>query len=286
MDKISCKSAKEKGLPRYFTGKPCKYGHIAERRVIDRGCVVCSSENTARHRGRNPNSMREVAKRYRQKHPERVKAAKERYNAENKESIAEYYKRRYAENPEAMRAASRKYREENPERVKDAQKAYQEKHSNRLSARRRAYYNANIEREREKARTRARATYEARRDYMVAYMRAYYAANKDDFSERARAWREANPEKCKQYHVNRKAKLKKAEGSFDAGDIGRMMESQNCMCSACGADLDDTGFHVDHVVPLAKGGSNWPSNLQLLCPPCNLGKGTKSNEEWLATLTG
>jgi hypothetical protein len=33
--------AKEKGLKRYFTGKQCKNGHIAERKVANKTCVTC-----------------------------------------------------------------------------------------------------------------------------------------------------------------------------------------------------------------------------------------------------
>lgn len=29
------------GLKRYYTGKPCKYGHDAERFVANGGCVEC-----------------------------------------------------------------------------------------------------------------------------------------------------------------------------------------------------------------------------------------------------
>lgn len=35
------KEAKALGLSHYNTGKPCKYGHIAERRVHDRICLAC-----------------------------------------------------------------------------------------------------------------------------------------------------------------------------------------------------------------------------------------------------
>lgn len=30
--------------------------------------------------------------------------------------------------------------------------------------------------------------------------------------------------------------------------------------------------HVDHVMPLALGGDNTRSNIQILCAPCNLSK--------------
>ena len=44
MEIISRKEAKEKGLKRYFTGKRCKNGHIAQRLVSSFGCVICENE--------------------------------------------------------------------------------------------------------------------------------------------------------------------------------------------------------------------------------------------------
>lgn len=39
---ITRKDALAKGHPRYFTGKACKHGHIAERTVGDHTCVECT----------------------------------------------------------------------------------------------------------------------------------------------------------------------------------------------------------------------------------------------------
>lgn len=39
---ISEKKALELGLKRYFTGKPCKHGHITERQVNSRVCCECN----------------------------------------------------------------------------------------------------------------------------------------------------------------------------------------------------------------------------------------------------
>lgn len=41
-------------------------------------------------------------------------------------------------------------------------------------------------------------------------------------------------------------------------------------CARCGAQSDLT---IDHIVPLAKGGTNDERNLQILCAPCNRRKG-------------
>lgn len=35
--------AKRRGMSRYFTGKPCKRGHVAERNVSSWGCVECAT---------------------------------------------------------------------------------------------------------------------------------------------------------------------------------------------------------------------------------------------------
>lgn len=48
-------------------------------------------------------------------------------------------------------------------------------------------------------------------------------------------------------------------------------------CQICGAtQADGVKLHVDHIVPISKGGKTELSNLRTLCEQCNLGKGNKS----------
>jgi len=49
-------------------------------------------------------------------------------------------------------------------------------------------------------------------------------------------------------------------------------------CQRCSKDMTGLGrpvndLHLDHIIPLAASGSNDPTNFQLLCADCNLGKG-------------
>jgi 5-methylcytosine-specific restriction endonuclease McrA len=47
-------------------------------------------------------------------------------------------------------------------------------------------------------------------------------------------------------------------------------------CMKCGKRLLPNNFHVDHIIPISKGGDEWDlSNLELSCPSCNLSKGIK-----------
>lgn len=53
-----------------------------------------------------------------------------------------------------------------------------------------------------------------------------------------------------------------------------MLSSFNYRCADCGATNQETRLHIDHIVPISKGGSNKKENLQVLCKDCNLAKHT------------
>lgn len=49
MEKISRMDAARKGLMRYYTGKPCAHGHIAERYVVSMACLECNKVRVAKY---------------------------------------------------------------------------------------------------------------------------------------------------------------------------------------------------------------------------------------------
>ena len=57
---ITRKEALDKGLGRYYTGKPCLRGHVTERCVSNRRCCQCSKEAIDK---RTPDQLREKARR-------------------------------------------------------------------------------------------------------------------------------------------------------------------------------------------------------------------------------
>ena len=61
----------------------------------------------------------------------------------------------------------------------------------------------------------------------------------------------------------------------------RMLEAQGHSCYYCDVPLFGV-YHVDHMTPISRGGSNWPENLCIACPTCNISKGAKTAEEFMA----
>jgi 5-methylcytosine-specific restriction endonuclease McrA len=51
-----------------------------------------------------------------------------------------------------------------------------------------------------------------------------------------------------------------------------VFERNKYQCQSCGKTNLETKLHIDHIIPLARGGSNDISNLQTLCSKCNLQK--------------
>src|SRR6516225_9479147 len=56
---ISRAEARALGLKRFFTGKPCKHGHVAERHVSTSACVECELGRWRARRAANPEKARE-----------------------------------------------------------------------------------------------------------------------------------------------------------------------------------------------------------------------------------
>ena len=55
-----------------------------------------------------------------------------------------------------------------------------------------------------------------------------------------------------------------------------IMERDHYTCQNCGKYMpDEVGLHIDHIVPIAKGGKSIPSNLRVLCSKCNGSKGSR-----------
>lgn len=191
-DTIFARSAIEAralGLKRYFSGLPCKLGHVAERYAKNGQCLECQLTYSRR--------LRPVYKRL----------------------------------VDSARLNNRRYRQRNLEAL------------------------------------RARS-------------RAAYAAKPQGTRFRVKRWVAANPDKVRVNRGRRRALLRNAAGSHTDIEILGLLKRQRCRCANCSKRLLGRRYHVDHVMPLFLGGSNYIANIQILCESCNRKKNAKDPIVW------
>lgn len=114
--------------------------------------------------------------------------------------------------------------------------------------------------------------------------RAWRKANPEKAADSYRAWAAANPEKYRagqqRGHANRKARLRSADGVRILNiDRAVVFERDGGICGICDSLVDATDWHMDHVVPLARGGEHTYGNVQVSHPRCNMRKHAKLQEE-------
>jgi 5-methylcytosine-specific restriction endonuclease McrA len=196
----------------------------------------------------------------------------------------------YEANAEKARAYTAQWRKDNPERAAAAVKDWHEKHSEQQKEYRRQHYTKNIEKRKEYRRKQYASDPEAAkrsvRDWVEANRerardrdRKHREDNRELYRARTNAYNAANRDAYRAVRRNRKARQRGAEGKFTKNDVVALAEKQRDKCATCKCKLNGD-YHIDHIVPLIRGGTNWPDNLQLLCPKCNMRKGAKDPYEW------
>lgn len=80
---------------------------------------------------------------------------------------------------------------------------------------------------------------------------------------------------------NKYEETKRQERKIMNDDIRyNVLKRDNFTCKLCGASAKDGAkLHVDHIIPVSKGGKTVMSNLQTLCDRCNIGKSNKMENE-------
>lgn len=156
-----------------------------------------------------------------------------------------------------------------------------------------AYREAN----RESRRIKDRLYREANRDKINKSKRESWNKYKEQNLIKRKLYVESNPEFVKETmrkfhqspkgrasHINERIKrleLLDSAGKVTKDDINSLLLSTT-HCQWCDADLSkpDILTHIDHHIPLSKGGNNTISNLRAICSKCNLSKGAKMPEEF------
>lgn len=249
--------AKANGEQFYFTGKPCKNGHIAKRRTGNGLCVECEKAwfaDNAEHRRayinewQDSDEHRAYMRDYYKVHPEAWRASANR----NRDKINARSAQRRRDHPEKVKAAIKRWHQANPEAVRA--------HKNNNKAKRLA----------------------APGKHTAADIRALFEAQKGRCAY------------CDEILVIRPPKIITVAEEIPENGVrlivcgcgaefwygGRGRPPLRCPACRKRRSPLPVAYHVDHDVPLTRGGSNGPENLCLSCSACNMRKGDMTGAEF------
>lgn len=146
-----------------------------------------------------------------------------------------------------------------------------------FKARRNAYWRAKRAENPAKNRETVKAWAAANKERKHARNEEWRERNLERMRALRKAWKERNRHRLRVHRATRRARTR-AGGKLSPDIIPILMAQQGGRCAICASVLGV--YHLDHVIPLARGGSNTDENVQLLCPPCNAKKGALRPEEF------
>lgn len=110
----------------------------------------------------------------------------------------------------------------------------------------------------------------------------YRETHKEQLYLKGKKYREEHNDYFNNKYRERKLTLLNVSDGTVTLEAEKMLyEQQNGICAYCGCHLEDSGKHLDHIVPISRGGLHTITNVHWTCPTCNLSKGDKLEEEWL-----
>jgi 5-methylcytosine-specific restriction endonuclease McrA len=190
------------------------------------------------------------------------------------------------ESMERKKATSAAWYKANRTRVLAANNAWNKAHPDKVRAIKAIWYKANREQilaatnvykkaHLDKAHTASAGWRKSNPEKIRSKDAAWEKANPEKVRAKVAKWRKTHPEEIRRIYHNKRARKKESGGKLSPGIISKLLSRQKTRCAICRLSLKKTGYHIDHVVPLVRGGKNTDSNIQLTCPTCNMQKNAK-----------
>lgn len=243
--KICTKCGVEKGLGEFWVKRNSKDGR-------NPACKACVNEYHRAYREKNQEKTKEQSRAYKRRNADKVKEQARAYREKNPEKVKEFGRVWREANAEKDKERHRAYRERNAEKIKEFNRAYRERNAEKIKESGRDYYKRNLDKVKEAGRDWRERNPEKRKDI-------------------DRAYREAYPEKGRAAERRRRERKAAAPGYATDAQVAARCAMFGNKCWVCGAPAEA----IDHVKPLAAGGSGWPCNLRPICGSCNSRKGAK-----------
>jgi 5-methylcytosine-specific restriction endonuclease McrA len=160
---------------------------------------------------------------------------------------------RYSENPDPARQRMKDWVEANPERAKEQSAKWRRENPDR----------------RKEITAKWRG---AHKEQIQEANRAYHEANKEAIAAYGRAHR-ARPD-VKERHSDKEQHRRSLKKHLPAENVKRSVvwTRDGGVCHICGKPAEPANWHLEHIIPLARGGHHVYDNVAVSHPSCNLRK--------------
>ena len=263
--KVCCTCKRELPLDLFNNNKSCSDG-------LSRMCRECSQQKGREYYEEHSEEMCERTKQWRENNPEKYKTSSKEYREKNKDKIKQYYRDNIEYFKQWREEHSKEYYERNKDRIIAYQKRYREEHPDICATRHARYYQEHAEELRQKAKVYQQEHLEEVR----AKKRLYVATHK----EQRKRWLQSESGKLSaKRSAHKRRVLLEGHGDFTSDEVFDALEFFEYKCAYTGESLEEK-YHLDHIVPIVKGGFNYIWNIVPSNPGPNLSKHASDMEEW------
>jgi 5-methylcytosine-specific restriction endonuclease McrA len=213
-----------------------------------------------------------------------------------KKAKSDQYKTYYENNKQIILEKAKEYLENNRDEINKRRKEAWPKYKPR--------HDAYVKKNNEKIRARERAHYRANRDRILGVKREYQKNNKDKIHAKRVEWEKANREtinaRKRKYNkennelvtaIKRRSDRKRrsliAGNGFEKYTENQVLDTYGSNCHICKDPIDlnaprqsgrpgwQKGLHIDHIIPISKGGPDTLKNVRPAHGVCNVIKKDK-----------
>lgn len=147
------------------------------------------------------------------------------------------------------------------------------------------YHEAHKEEIRRRSRKTKREYYERNRQEAIDRAVEWKRKNRQKARAWVARWAKQNPEKGIERSAKYRAQKKNQIGETPVPEIPELLQQQNSECYYCKGNLRYTGYHLEHKIPISRGGVHGGENVCLSCPPCNHRKSSLTADEFFAKMS-
>lgn len=239
-------------------------------------CKLCTKAYKEQHYQAHKEQLRAQNRLYAAAHKEQTAERSKRYVETHREHYLAYHKQYYQDRKEPTLGQMKQYYQVHSERIRKRVKRYRDANREQVIERERRYHTAN----REQLAERRRQQYKEHREHYLAQKKRDHEKHKEQHYASQKLYRKT--ERGRLIHRalwhKREARKKAIGGSYTAQQIQDLLKRQKRKCYYCHKRLEK--YHVEHVIPLSRGGSNDISNIVIACPTCNMRKHDRLPHEW------